>query len=238
MRYCEDVTARDSLSVGFVSGVTPGKWFGRWRERHPQVPLHGFEVDGGRQLEILRLGQAELSFVRLPVDAPDAHIIPLYTEQPVIVAAQDHEISVFETVDVTQIDGPFLDPEAVGGDAMAIEVAASGAGLVIVPMSIARRYSRKDAIFRPISGVAETRIGLAWLVENESELIEEFIGIVRGRTANSSRQPSARDASATDAPARASTSATKRQSAQLKAAKRKPAGSGRKPKSHGRKKHR
>ena len=28
-----------ALSVGFVPGVTPGKWVARWRERHPAVPL-------------------------------------------------------------------------------------------------------------------------------------------------------------------------------------------------------
>lgn len=230
MRYCEEVTASDSLSVGFVPGVTPDKWFGRWRERNPRVPLDGFEVDADRQLEILCLGQADLSFVRLPADALDAHIIPLYVEQPVIVAAQHHEIALFDTVDVTQIDEPFLDPATVGGEAMAIELAASGAGLVIVPMSIARRYSRKDAVFRPISGVAETRIALAWLVANDSELIEEFVGIVRGRTANSSRQPSARAATPGSSP----TALSNRRSAAAKPVERKPAGSGRKARNRGR----
>jgi hypothetical protein len=40
--------------------------------------------------------------------------------------------------------------------------------------------------------VDPTEIALAWLVDNPNELIEEFIGIVRGRTANSSRTAASR----------------------------------------------
>ncbi|WP_445286220.1 LysR substrate-binding domain-containing protein [Arthrobacter sp. Hiyo1] len=42
--------------------------------------------DDGAQLEVLRDGSAELSFVRLPVDRDGLHVIPLYEEQPVVVA--------------------------------------------------------------------------------------------------------------------------------------------------------
>ncbi|HET8795959.1 MAG TPA: LysR family substrate-binding domain-containing protein [Arthrobacter sp.] len=182
----------ESLSIAFVPGVTPGKWLSRWRERHPEVPIDAFPCDVGAQLEMLHSGRADMSFVRLPVEDESLHVIPLYSEQPVVVGPKDHEISVFDEVDLDSLDDPFLDPDAMGGEAMAMEVAASGAGLVILPMSVARLHNRKDVVFRPVSGVEESRIGLAWLAANTSELTEEFVGIVRGRTANSSRQPSAR----------------------------------------------
>lgn len=182
----------ESLSIAFVPGVTPGKWLSRWRERHPEVPIDVFPCDVGAQLEMLHSGRADMGFVRLPVADESLHVIPLYSEQPVVVGPKDHEISVFDEVDLDSLDDPFLDPDAMGGEAMAVEVAASGAGLVILPMSVARLHNRKDVVFRPVSGVEESRIGLAWLAANTSELTEEFVGIVRGRTANSSRQPSAR----------------------------------------------
>ena len=219
------------MCVGFVPGVTPDKWFGRWRTRYPQTPLEGFQTDVEHQLQILRTGDADVCFVRFPVEAQDVHVIPLYAEQPVVVAAKDHEISILDTVNLAELDGPFLHPSDVGGAAMAIEVAAAGTGMVIVPMSIARLYSRRDVVFRPVSGVEETRIGLAWLVEKDSKLIEEFIGIVRGRTANSSRQPSARDTPSESSPKAAS----KRRSTAAKPHQGKSIGGSRKnPKSRGR----
>jgi hypothetical protein len=69
----------------------------------------------------------------------------------------------------------------------AISVVATGSGIVIVPMSVARLHHRKDVVHRPVNGVAPSGVGLAWRVEDDDPRIEEFIGIVRGRTERSSR---------------------------------------------------
>jgi hypothetical protein len=58
---------------------------------------------------------------------------------------------------------------------------------VIVPMSVARLHHRKDLTYRPVTDVAESQIGLAWLSGTSDPRIETFIGIVRGRTERSSR---------------------------------------------------
>lgn len=178
------------LTIGFVAGVTPGKWAARWRERHPEVSLELMECDAGEQMRILHEGMADVGFVRLPVAMEGLHVIPLYSERPVVVAAKEHFVALYdEDVPLVDLEGEsFLDVTEIGA-AMAVEVAASGAGIAIMPMSVARLYHRRDAVHRPVSDLPETRIGVAWLSNNDSELVEEFIGIVRGRTANSSRQP-------------------------------------------------
>ncbi|MBO0841891.1 MAG: LysR family transcriptional regulator, partial [Nocardioides sp.] len=70
----------------------------------------------------------------------------------------------------------------------AVEAVSSGTGVVIVPLSVARLYHRKDTVSRPLLGGEPTQVGLAWLVDNDDERVQTFIGIVRGRTANSSRR--------------------------------------------------
>lgn len=182
------------LTVGFVPGVTPGKWVSRWRERHPTKPLETVEYEAASQELALRDGTVDLGFVRLPVDRDGLSVIPLYEEQPVVVAAKDHELSLFDEVPFAELAAEnLLDVSANGGEKAAIELAATGAGVVIVPMSIARLYARRDAVYRPVLDVPATTIAVAWLADNTSEDIEEFIGIVRGRTAQSSRQPSAKE---------------------------------------------
>jgi hypothetical protein len=214
-RYCEDVpadnespqnaSASDSvpseateqeaprvLRFAYVAGVTPGKWIRRWEERVLDIPLESFMSDDGAQLSVLRDGTADLSFVRLPVEREGLNVIPLYEEQPVVVAPKGHEISVFEEVALEDLaQETFLDVEELGGPEMAMQVVASGAGLVVLPMSVARHFNVKDTVARRLTGAPTTEIGLAWPIDSTDEIIEEFIGIVRGRTAASSRQPSA-----------------------------------------------
>lgn len=196
-----ETSAPEGLTFAYVAGVTPGKWIRRWEERMPDVPLHSFLSDDGAQLEVLRDGSADLSFVRLPVDRDGLHVIPLYEEQPVVVAPKGHEISVFEEVALEDlVEENFLDVAGMGGPEMAMQVVASGAGLVILPMSVARHFNVKDTVARRLTGAEGTQIALAWPSDSTSEVIEEFIGIVRGRTAQSSRQPSAQQEKPKKAP--------------------------------------
>ena len=211
-----------TLSVGFVPGVTPGKWVARWRERHPEAPLELHQHDDDA-LAALREGSDDVVFVRLPVDRAGLHLIPLYEEQPVVVVSRDNELSLYDDVPVEELEGEaLLDVAECGGPKTAIEVAASGAGVVVLPMSLARLYARKDAVHRPVPGLPPTTIGIAWRVEDESDDVEEFIGIVRGRTAQSSRQPSQREA-------------PKKTASQKAAAKKAGAGGGGKEQKGGRK---
>ena len=73
--------------------------------------------------------------------------------------------------------------------AEAIELVAAGVGLLVVPQSLARLHHRRDLTYRPLSDAPGSGVGLAWPDTENTELMEEFIGIVRGRTVNSTRTP-------------------------------------------------
>lgn len=128
------------------------------------------------------------------------------------VAAADDSIEVTELADETFLDptqmlnyrtaegdDPGTSPERPGvhtplrgadlaaAERMALEVAAAGAGVVVLPNSVARMLSRRDLVIRTLTGAPGYETGLAWLRERDSELIQEFIGIARGRRAGSPR---------------------------------------------------
>ncbi|MCU1573548.1 MAG: hypothetical protein JWO93_1630 [Micrococcaceae bacterium] len=213
MRYCGQVSALRTLKVGFVPGTTPGKWIRRWEERMPEVPLEAFPVSETEQVAVLHDGLADLALVRLPLDRSGLNVIPLYAERPVVVAPKDHEIAVFDEVPVAELSAEHLlqEPDSVpewrdiaeeisngsrkplpdmANLEQALDLVAAGLGILILPMSVARQQNRKDLRSRPVLGVAEFQVGLAWPADTTDEVIEEFIGVVRGRSANSSRQPS------------------------------------------------
>lgn len=181
-----------SLRVGYVPGVTLTKWRRTWAERFSRLSLEVIEVAEPDQLIAVESEQVDMCFVRHSADsegpAGDAlHAIPLYEEVPVAVAPKDHPVSLFDEVTLADLSEEHL-IEGFPPD-QAVDLVAGGAGLLIVPQSVARTYSRRDVVHRPVPDAVPTRISLAWLRENPHEMIEEFIGIVRGRTVNSSRSP-------------------------------------------------
>jgi DNA-binding transcriptional LysR family regulator len=180
------------LRVGQVPGVTLTKWRRIWSERFPRVPLDVVDVTMAGQREALAGGQVELCFVRLPVDPAGLHVIPLYEEVPVVVAPKEHPVAAFDEVGLADLAGERLLED--DGTATSFDRVAWGQGLLRVPLSVARSQSRRDLVHRPVTDADPTTIALAWLQDNPNELIEEFIGIVRGRTPNSSRTAQSRAA--------------------------------------------
>ncbi|MEE6271937.1 LysR family substrate-binding domain-containing protein [Georgenia wangjunii] len=210
----------EPFRVRFAPGVMPGKWVRTWHARTPDAPFESGPVEEAEQVEVLRSGAADMCFVRLPVNPAGLHVIPLYEEVTVVATAKDHPVAAFDEVDVADLAGEHLlqDPDdvpqwrdladevrdgtRVAVPAMtvpqALEVVASGAGVLVLPMSVARLHHRKDVVHRPVSDLPGSRIGLAWLSQNEDPRVETFIGIVRGRTEQSSRATGA-PAAATEA---------------------------------------
>jgi DNA-binding transcriptional LysR family regulator len=170
--------------IGVVTGVTPDRWVRVWRERLPEVPLQVVPVE-----DVAGALRSDVSmvFARLPHEGlhPDeVHTIALWEETPVVVAAKDHVVKAFD--DVTEAD--LADEELVPGwDDAVLDLVAAGHGIARMPQSVFRATGRRDVIARPISDAPTTRIALVWLRDEGGPLVDEFIGVVRGRTANSSR---------------------------------------------------
>jgi Transcriptional regulator len=172
--------------IAFAPGVTTTKWTRIWGERHPEVPLEVFPTDAGAQLAAVRDGSADVAFVRLPIDDEDLSVIPLYREVAVVVVPKDHAIAAVDSVTLAELEGETRQ-SATGALKDAVELVAAGVGVLVVPQSLARLHARKDVTYRPVTDAAETQIALVWPNAQTSERVEEFVGIVRGRTAHSSR---------------------------------------------------
>jgi DNA-binding transcriptional LysR family regulator len=172
--------------VTFVPGVTPGKWARIWGERLRREPLSLVPASASDALAAVLDGSAHMGLLR-DVSATDAlHVIPLYREQPVVVAARDSVVAAFSTLTLADLagSGEIVLP---GQDAAAVELVAAGAGVALMPQSLARLHSRRDVVARPVSDAPDSGIGLAWLASASHPRIDTFVGIVRGRTENSSR---------------------------------------------------
>lgn len=190
----------DPLRLGFVTGATPDKWARAWRDQR-RGPLELVPVTEDEQEQRLRDGSLDLCLVRLPVDREGLHLVELYEERAVVVAARDHFVAAAEEVELADLrEEQLVLPHRSGwtpevdqlpwppmDERQAIEVVAGGTGVALVPMSVARLHQRKDVTSRPVTDLPATRVGLAWLVSRDDEQTQALVGVVRGRTPRSSR---------------------------------------------------
>jgi DNA-binding transcriptional LysR family regulator len=184
------VAAPATLRVGFVPGVTVSKWERIWGRRFPDTPLELVAVAQADQESALREGRVDMCFVRLPIDRGDMNAIPLYRELPVVVVPKDHEISLFDEVGMADLANERLQDTAdIDAAGATIELVAAGVGVAIVPHSIARLHHRRDVVYRTVTDTDDTEIALVWPSARTTEPVEEFIGVVRGRSEHSSRSP-------------------------------------------------
>lgn len=197
----------DAFRLGFVPGVTPAKWVRTWRERH-RLPLELHQLEAADAPTALADDEVDVALLRPPVDPETVSAIPLYSEVTVVIAAKDHPLAaltpreevepadLLDEVFLVPQDDVYPDQEHVPGRVLehrpattadAITLVAAGTGLLIVPMSLARLHHRRDLIHRPLAGGPPVQVLLAWLTEHYNDEVEDFIGIVRGRTVNSTR---------------------------------------------------
>ena len=179
----------DPLVVAFVPGVTPGKWERVWRERRPIGRLDLVPLPQDAALAALRDGSAHMALLRDTGADDDLHAIQLYRENPVVVAPKGSLVASLDEVDLADLTDETVHPVdlATGTGADAVELVAANVGVAIMPKSVARAHSRKDVVARPLRDGADTGIALVWPIDDAHPLADVFIGIVRGRSANSSR---------------------------------------------------
>ncbi|MER6680317.1 LysR family substrate-binding domain-containing protein [Streptomyces olivaceoviridis] len=238
-----------SFRLAYVPGVTPAKWVRIWNERLPGIPLTLVQVPATEVPELLRAGEADAGFVRLPVDRTFFSAIPLYTETTVVVVPKDHLLTAADEVTLADLaDEVLFHPldDVLGWDAPpgepaferpattpdAIELVAANVGLLVVPQSLARLYHRRDLTYRPVVDAPQSSVALSWPEEATTDLVEEFIGIVRGRTVNSTRGRTAVKSSADEQRKRSDQGGTRQAPAaksQAKSSGKPSAGSSGKP---------
>lgn len=172
-----------TLRIGYVPGVTLTKWRRIWGERYRET-LDVTPVVEAAQRSALLAGEVDMCFVRLPIERDELHVIPLYEEQPVLWLSKGHPLAERDEVSTADLDGHNVLTVA---DEASIELASYSAAVLRVPLSVARSGSRKDFVHLNVTDAPATTVGLAWRIANEHPLIEEFIGVVRGRTVNSTR---------------------------------------------------
>ncbi len=209
-----------ALRLGFTRGTAPSKWAKRW-ERAGGDPLELVPVETafGRKAEAqgvdVMLERTRAGERPEGSSEPDRsrHAMLLYTEAVALVVPADHELAESSEISVGDLElVPLLDhpdhfpqwPAARSwedpswmptGVKAALELVATGAGAILLPLPLARHLSDKRAhAVLPVTGepeLAGSGIWASWDVDRDAADVQQLVGIMRGRTARSSRPAAA-----------------------------------------------
>ncbi|MFZ4894370.1 LysR substrate-binding domain-containing protein [Plantibacter sp. Mn2098] len=194
----------DHLTVGFMPGLMITAAIRELRAQHPDLVVDVVRTGWDTQVELLRDGTLDASFVRLPIAGRGLTVVPLFTEPRVVVLPAGHPMLAQDTVTIDDLGLLDLlqDPDAVPEwrDAAAsarptalsidraglplahsveekLEHVAGGRGIVILPESTALFYTRPDVDHRHIDDLRHGAVALAFEATNTSPMLAELADI-------------------------------------------------------------
>lgn len=193
------------LRLSFVTGTEPDKWFTRYRDQVGELST----VDSGDALADVLAGEADLALARVPVKGGDPritedfHLVRLYEEAPGVAVPKDHVLAELgeevdprdladESVNYRIPDDAVVDVQAVRD---ALQIVGANVGIAIAPRPLLKVLSKRQVVPLALADVADgatpptprTQIALVWPKDKDSDEIQGFVAVSRGRTAQSSR---------------------------------------------------
>lgn len=217
------------LRLGFVRGIAPTKWAKRYIvATHTRLQL--VPVAAAFAPRVLDSPDYDMLLERTaPGAQPEGtgetgtrRSLRLYNEQIALVVPVDHElaeeseISAADLALVPLLDHPDHAPEWPAPEPWAdpawkprnanaaLELVATGAGAILLPLPLARHISSKKqhALLQVVGdgAPAGTTVWATWESSLDSADIQQLAGILRGRTARSSRLGSLAAGAPTEAP--------------------------------------
>lgn len=191
---------RQTFTIAFMPGIIVTAEARAIAQLHPELTVGVVRTSRDDQAQVLREGRADVGYVRLPVDQRGLRLRPLFTEPRVVVLPAEHRLAGKESVDLAELAEERLlqDPEAVPewrdlpnrptdpeprhrpvltSVEEKLEHVAAEAGVVILPLSIARFYTRPDVVHVPVGDLVDNQVCLAWAENNRSPLVREFVDI-------------------------------------------------------------
>jgi DNA-binding transcriptional LysR family regulator len=170
------------LVVGFRAGVVVTRALRAFGAAHPDVEAHARRVEWDDQERLILDGTVDLAYVRRPIREQGLTLLPLFSEARVAMLPADHRLAGKPELALADLaDEPRLRYADPGPGELPIrtieekfESVASGAGITLVPESVAEQYSRPDITYVPVPDAERDEVLLAWEASRRSPLITAF----------------------------------------------------------------
>ena len=176
-----------ALVVGFRTGVIPTAAVRRFAAENPDVTVEVKRLEWDDQEQNVLTGCVDIAYVRRPVDERGLKLVPLYRERRLAALPADHPFAARAELKSAELAGErhlrYLQPVKTGPSRTIVlrsveeklEKVASGLGIIVLPVSATRFYSRPDIVYVPVVDAEPDEVLLACEASCRSPLVAAFI---------------------------------------------------------------
>ena len=185
----------DALVVGFRTGIIPTAAVRRFGAEHPEVAVEVKRLEWDDQEQNVLSGCVDIAYVRRPVDASGLRLVPLYRERRLAALRSDHPLAGRQALTTGEIAAEhhlrYLEPVKTGPTRTTVlrsveeklEKVAAGLGIIVLPLSATRYYTRPDIVYVPVTDAEPDEVLLAYGAAERSKLITAFVAAARAAAA-------------------------------------------------------
>lgn len=195
---------KDTFTVGFMPGLIVTSAVRALEASHPGLAVEVVRTGWDDQVEIVRDGRADVSYVRQPVGTRGLRVVDLSAERRVVVLPRSHRLAGSDSVGIGDLAEEHLlqDPDAVPEwRDIAVEIqqgvprdvrdvaystysveeklenVARERGISVLPESVATFYRRPDLSYAHIRDIGPSCVSLVWDASRRDKLIRDFAAI-------------------------------------------------------------
>jgi DNA-binding transcriptional LysR family regulator len=168
------------IVVAFSPGLHVSDAIRAFTSRHPDVETDVVPARWWEQDTPLRDGRAQVGYLRRPFDDSGLHTIPIGHEPRVACMSTAHPMACRQELTSADLDGErMLDAPTRRTSSLEekFELIASGHGIALIPLSVARSYSRPDLVHLPVTDAPGIETCLAILADRREKLLRDFLEI-------------------------------------------------------------
>jgi DNA-binding transcriptional LysR family regulator len=168
------------LVVAFSPGLRVSEAILAFTSRHPHVETDVVPARWWDQDAPLRDGRAQVGYLRRPFDDSGLRIIPIGREPRVACLPAAHPLACRQDLTSSDLDGePMLDTPTRRTSSLEekFELIASGHGIALVPLSVARSYARPDLVHVSVTDAPGVQTCLAFAADPREQPLRDFLEI-------------------------------------------------------------
>jgi DNA-binding transcriptional LysR family regulator len=168
----------ERLVVAFSPGLHVSEAVRAFTATHPDVEIGLLHLNWWEQEAALRDGRADVGYLRRPFDDTGLRTVPIGSERKVACLPVTHRLARRRTLLNADLDGePILDAHARRTSSVEekFELIAAGHGIAMVPLSVARSYSRPELVYIPVTDAEPLETCIAVEKRRRERRVRDFV---------------------------------------------------------------
>lgn len=168
------------LVVAFSPGLHVSEAIRAFALRHPDVETDVVPARWWEQDAPLRDGRAQVGYLRRPFDDAGLRTVPIGLDPRVACLPAAHPLAGRAELTTADLDGERMLDLPIRRTASLeekFELIAAGHGIGLVPLSVARSYSRPDLVHLPVTDAPGLETCLVVPADRREKLLRDFLEI-------------------------------------------------------------